>query len=92
MLEGLPNDSFLLFALGKEYASAGNAEKAISYFEKLKEIDPDYIGLYYHLAATYIQGNQIEAATQTIQLGVALADRIGDAKNKAELLQLAEAL
>jgi hypothetical protein len=44
-----PKDTFILFALAKEYEKESVLDKALSFYLKLKETDPNYIGLYYHL-------------------------------------------
>ncbi len=43
------NDTFVLFALAKEYEKLGQKAEALQWFERLKAIDPQYVGLYYHL-------------------------------------------
>ena len=45
-----PNDSFLLYSLAQEYVKHGIDEQAIKTFRQLRDTDPSYVGLYYHLA------------------------------------------
>lgn len=92
MLEQQPKDSFLLFALAKEYESSGSEDKALMHYQMLKTYEPDYIGVYYHLAALHIKLKDLSAAERIIHEGIELADRLNDRKNKAELMQLHELL
>ena len=48
-----PNDSFLLFGLAKEYEKEGNNSEAIKLYIKIRELDANYVGLYYHLGKLY---------------------------------------
>lgn len=90
MLLGMWNeakpDSFVLFALAKEYEAHGNQEEAIFHYEKLKNIDPEYVGLYYHLAAIYAEEGQSEKALTTYDKGIEIATRLGDFHAKSELM------
>lgn len=53
MLAADPQDSFIHYALAKEYESLGNYDMALKTFLALKENDPSYVGLYYHLGKLY---------------------------------------
>ena len=53
MLAKSPNDSFTLFAIAKEYEGLGKADQALDFYLTLREKDPDYVGLYYHLGKLY---------------------------------------
>ncbi|MEL6673706.1 MAG: tetratricopeptide repeat protein [Bacteroidota bacterium] len=61
-LEKAPKDSFTIYSIAYEYLSRGDVQKAENFFLRLREQDPDYLGLYYHLGKTYQQlENQKEA-------------------------------
>ena len=60
-----PNDEFVLFALAQECGKAQDYAKAIAYYNRLRGINPDYVGLYYHLAASYIKAGQTDEALET---------------------------
>ncbi len=74
-LEGDPNDAFTLYSIAFEFLKAGNAEKAIQYFQHLKELHPNYIGLYYHLGKSYEFLELKEKAVEIYQLGTEIAER-----------------
>ena len=47
ILKETPTDSFVIFAIAKEYENIGNQNEAIQYYHNLYQIDPDYVGLYF---------------------------------------------
>lgn len=48
-----PNDKDLLSIQGRAYENSGNFAKAASCYEKLKEIQPNNLNVYKHLAGNY---------------------------------------
>lgn len=86
MLADDPNDTFLLFALAKEYESVNQVEKAISTYLNLRQIDPQYVGLYYHLAHLYTTAENKPEALTIYQEGIKIAREIGDQHALSELL------
>ena len=85
MLEEDPNNSFLLFALAKEYEKLGNFPLSIDTFLLLKEKDENYVGLYYHLAKLYEQIEQEAKALSTYVEGMVIAKKVKDQHALAEL-------
>ncbi len=84
-LKSSPNDSFLLFAIAKEYETNQQMDMALKYYLQLKENDADYIGLYYHLAKLYEYLEEKILALQTYTDGIALAKRLTDYHALSEL-------
>ncbi len=88
-LQGLflaqPNDSFVLFALAKEYEKLGQPAQALEYYLKLQQTNPDYLGLYYHLGKLYEILNQTDKAIATYQDGMVRAKAAGDLHTLSEL-------
>ncbi len=83
-----PNDSFLLFALGKEHEKLGNMEMALDYYQKIVAATPDYVGVYYHFGKLLEKTDNPAQALETYKSGMAIAQKIGD---KHALSELAEA-
>ena len=54
-LEKEPTDGFTLYSLAYEHLKGGDLNKAEIYFNRLKSLDPMYVGLYYHLGKIYHQ-------------------------------------
>jgi len=80
-----PKDSFLIFAIAKEYESVDNIREALTYYLKLQEQDPDYIGLYYHLAKLYEVLEENLKAQSTYKTGIEKAQAAGDFHAVSEL-------
>jgi tetratricopeptide (TPR) repeat protein len=78
MLQDNPEDSFLSFAVAKEYEGMGQSEKALDYYLRLTANDPDYVGAYYHLGKLYEKLNRQGEALQTYDLGMEIARKAGD--------------
>jgi len=85
MLKTDPEDSFLLFALAKEYEKSGQEKMALTTYNKLLKTDPDYLGLYYHLGKLYESLDQKEDALSTYDLGIALGTKLKDLHALSEL-------
>ncbi len=80
-----PSDSFLMFALAKEYEKIGTLKKALDTYNTLRENDPDYVGLYYHLAALQLELSMPEKAIETYDKGIEIAKKIADFHALSEL-------
>ena len=85
MLEKSPTDSFLLFAIAKEYEGLGKNQAALDFFLNLKKSQPDYVGLYYHLGKLYEKNDEIEKAFFTYKEGMEVAKKAGDDHALSEL-------
>ena len=85
LLEKSPRDSFLLFALAKELESAGNDGQSLVYYLRLKEYDPAYVGLYYHLGKLYERQEDFQNAIQTYKQGIQISLAAGDRHAQSEL-------
>lgn len=85
MLEQKPSDSFLLFAIGKEYESMGKLDRTLKYYLQLQDADPEYIGLYYHLGKLYEKIQEEILALKTYKAGIELAKSTDDFHALSEL-------
>ncbi len=85
LLAESPADSFLLFAIAKEYEGAGDTEQAGVYYRRLLDKDPDYVGVYYHLAKLYESQGLHREAFQTYSAGMQIAQKTGDRHALGEL-------
>ncbi len=79
------SDSFIIFAVAKEYENFERFDKALEFYLELKQKDPDYIGLYYHLAKLYEELEKRELALTTYDEGLALAKKLRDFHALSEL-------
>lgn len=79
LLASDPADAFLNFALGMEYAKAGQPAGALAQFVRVNELDPNHVGAYAQRASMLIALERREEARSTLTEGVAVAERVGDA-------------
>ena len=85
LLKQSPKDSFVLFALAKEFEKLGDFNKAIDYLINLINESPDYVGAYYHLAALYKTIEQNDKAMDVYKNGMEIAQKVGDRHAYSEL-------
>ncbi len=85
LLKEDPKDEFVHFAIAQEYNKNEAYDKAIEYYEKLKELNQQYVGLYYHLAATYAEIEEEEKALKTYEEGIIIANALKDLHALSEL-------
>lgn len=84
--QATPGDSFLLFALAKEYETLGDDRQALGYYLRLRESDPNYVGLYYHLGKLYVKSEDLEKALEAYNTGLEVALRVNNRHAYSELL------
>ena len=86
LLEEGQDQEFLLFALAQEYYKLNQLDKAKEYYLKLQDINPDYVGLYYHLAHTYTELGEHDLAMECYENGIKVARKLGDQHALGELM------
>lgn len=85
MLEANPKDSFLRFALAKEYEKLNEDQTAKAIYEGILDDDPDYVGTYYHLGKTLQRLEEEAAAFHVYTKGMEVCKRNNEAHARAEL-------
>ncbi|MDX1638769.1 MAG: hypothetical protein R3281_12420 [Balneolaceae bacterium] len=85
-----PNDSFSKFALALEFKKRDRYDKARILFESIRNNDPGYIGVYYHLGHIYELLNMNEKAVATYKEGIEIASANKD--HQRTVSELKEAL
>ncbi len=85
MLESSPNDSFLLYALAKEFEYANDDDQALTIYLKLKDSDPHYVGLFYHLGKLYERKNDVSKALEIYSEGIEISKKAKDFHALSEL-------
>ncbi len=85
LLEATPNDAFLLFALAKELESAGDDMQSLSFYLRLIETEPTYVGTYYHLGKLYERLEDFQNAILTYKQGIEISKNAGDRHSMSEL-------
>jgi len=80
-----PDDSFLKFVLALELLKNGEQNKALRLFKNIRESDPEYVGVYYHLGKLYEELDQNNFAVNTYKHGISIAEQKSDQHAKSEL-------
>ena len=80
-----PSNSFVRFALAKEYEGMGKKEDALNAYESLRTDDPSYVGTYYHYAKLLETDDRIEDAIKIYKEGMAQAKSQGDQHAHGEM-------
>jgi predicted Zn-dependent protease len=80
-----PNDSFTRYAIGLEYAKAGNYQDAIRALEELRGRDPGYIPTYYMLGGYYRETKDNATAEAIYKEGITKARAANDLHAASEL-------
>jgi len=87
MLEKDPDDSFTKYAIGLEYMSQNEPEKARDIFERLLISDPLYTATYYQLGKVYEMIEDERMAKKTYEQGIIETTRQGEFHSRDELEQ-----
>ncbi len=85
MLEESPKDSFLLFAMAKEFENSERPLEALSLYKKLIQTDPDYVGTYYHIGKLCEMLSKDGEAISYYEQGLKVAQKIKDDHSYREL-------
>jgi len=84
-LQEAPNDSFLNFALAKEYEKMGESDLAEKYYRHILKIEPEYIGMYYHLGKLLFNDHRLKEAHEIYTQGMNQAKQQNDQHALSEL-------
>lgn len=87
-----PDDSFTNFALALEYVKLNQLQDALDLFVKIKNHNPEYVGVYYHLGKLYEQLEQPDAAAESYKTGIGIAQRLQELHTTNELQQALQEL
>jgi len=85
LLENDPRDSFILFAVAKEYEKMQAFPKALQYYLAIRSQDSDYVGLYYHLGGLYEKLEDKDTAKSIYNEGLEIAKKLKDFHAASEL-------
>ena len=87
-----PKDIFSKYALALEYAANEMIEEAIVELCKLKEIESDYLPLYYQLGKLFEKSGNILLAIDAYQAGIPIAQTQKNTRTLSELKSALEQL
>jgi Tfp pilus assembly protein PilF len=85
MLEGEPNDAFVLYGIALEYKKANDATSAVDYLNRAIQADPGYCYAYFQRGQVYEVMGEIESAKTSYREGIEAAGKKGDDHARSEL-------
>lgn len=85
LMEQQGADAFTSYALAMEFRKAGETNEAIHWLQKTLELDPEYLAVFYQLAALFASIEDTKNALITYEKGILLAESKKDLKTLAEL-------
>jgi tetratricopeptide (TPR) repeat protein len=80
-------DSFAWYALALEYRKEKRFEEALSTFEKLRDVDAEYVPMYLMAGQMLMESDRHAEAASWLEQGIPKARARGDTKAVAELEQ-----
>ena len=87
-----PEDPFAHFAVGLELMEQERYAEALAIFEHTLALDPDYIAAVFLKAKVEVRLGRKDAAVETLRVGVATAQRLGDTHTESKMRQMLEML
>jgi len=91
-LEQNPGDAFARYGLAMEYSKAGQSEQALSQFEKLLQLHPDYTNGYFMAAQTLQRAGRTAEAKKMLENGIEAAKRTGNKHALSEMSAMLDEL
>jgi uncharacterized protein HemY len=92
MLEKTPDDVFLQYSLGMEYASGRRYKDAVQAFKRCIDLDEEYLPAYVEAGKSLRSGGELDAAREMFARGMELATRKGESHVRDFIRQQLEAL
>jgi tetratricopeptide (TPR) repeat protein len=87
-----PNDSFARYGLAMEYLNRGEVESALTEFDQLLNLNPDYTPGYFMAAQTLAKAERTEEAKERLRTGISTAIRTGNSHAQSEMQAMLDEL
>ena len=87
-----PSNAFARYGLAMRHASLGNLEAALSEFNTLISLNPDYVPAYQMSAQTLAKATRTPEAISRLHEGLAAANRTNNAHAASEMQALLDDL
>lgn len=92
LLAAEPRDVFVNFALAMEYFKIGRHDDALAQFDRVTEIDPDYVAAYLHKSNALVALGRKEEAKPVLRKGIEVARRTRNPHAADEMTDLLKVL
>jgi len=92
MLQKTPDDVFLRYSLGMEYAVAGRFDEAAAEFKRCIELDEAYLAAYVEHGKCLRSAGRLDEARKVFTAGLELAGTQGETHMRDHIRQQLEAL
>lgn len=92
MLESEPDDVFLNFGLAMEFVRESRFDEALDRFDRVVDLDADYLAGHFQRARTLAQVDRIEEAREALNGGIEAARRSGDTHAAGEMAEFLASL
>ncbi len=79
------DDVFLNFGLAMEYAKAKQFDECFAQFDKVIQLDRDYVAAYFQKGQTLAAMGETDTARDVLTAGIAAATRCGNEHAKGEM-------
>lgn len=83
-----PDDPFVHYGIGQEWAKLGEHEQAIACFDRALTLDDTYCYAYYFKAISLKETGRRDEGIETVRVGIEKANAAGDGKARSELESL----
>ena len=80
-----PDDSFARYGLAMDCANSGDSTNADLHFQKLLDINPNYVAAYFQYGQFLARTGRTPEARSRLVAGIATAQRTGDDHARAEM-------
>ncbi len=92
MLQDSPNDTFLLYGMAMENASSEEWEAALSSFDRVLAVDPDYVAAYFQKGQILARLDRIDDARSVLTDGIDVGRKVGDDHAVGEMTEFLQSL
>ncbi len=87
-----PNDAFARYGLAMEYANTGDTATALAEYEKIVELNPEYVPAYQMAGQLLVNLGRDSDARAWFERGIAAARRAGNQHAMSEMQGMLDTL
>jgi predicted Zn-dependent protease len=85
LLQSVPDDLFLQYALAKACVSEGAVEDGLARFQAVIERNPDYVPAYFQKGQVLAEAGRTGEARSVVSKGIEVARKVGDRHAESEM-------